>query len=458
MPDGRMATLDTDPGAMLIARLERLPFSRCHLRALATVGLAHLFDAFDALAVAFILPFLIAEWHISTAQVGLLLAVAYVGQLIGAVVMSAAAERIGRRRALRLTRVILSTLSLGCAFAGNFQILLVLRFLQGIGLGGEVPIAASYLNELCPARFRGRVIYVLQALFAAGALLTAIAAVPLIPRFGWRSMFVIGALPLVLGAVLNRLIPESPRWLLNRRRFAEANAVVEAIEAEIVAEGRALPPVSLDILPAPAARRASLRYLFADGYARRTLSMWIMALCVSFAGYGLLSWLPTLYSTIYKLPLREALIYSLAPGAASIVGALIGSVIIESVGRRFSFFVGFLGGGVPLLYVALAVPSAFVVMIMTGISMLFLVLLLSGIYLYAPEIYPTPIRALGTGVATAWMRVASIIGPLVVSQLLVKLSVSAVFMFFAGAALVGALVVLLSLIETRGRRLEDIAA
>jgi MFS transporter, putative metabolite:H+ symporter len=447
-----------DEAASLIARLERLPFSRFHVRALTTVGLAHMFDAFDALAVAFILPSLSAEWHISTLQIGVLISINYVGQLIGSVAMSAVAERLGRRRALRLVLFILSLLSLACAFAPGYLTLLLLRFLQGIGLGGEVPIAASYLNELCPARFRGRVIYVLQALFASGTLLTAVAAVPMIPRYGWQSMFVIGTLPLVLAIFLNRLVPESPRWLIGRGRTAEARSSVAAIESEIQAGGVSLPPVGPLPASTPVAHGASFRELFANGYARRTLSVWVLALCTSLAGYGILSWMPTLYTRIYKLPLHESLVYSLAPGAASIAGALVGSMIIESLGRRRSFTLGFLGGALPLFYLAFAGSSAFIVMCMSGISMFFLVLLLSGIYLYAPEIYPTRIRALGTGVATAWMRVASIVGPLIVSLLITRLSVSAVFMFFACAALLGALVVALFLIETAGRSLEQIAA
>lgn len=458
IPASATGDASTDASVMVIARLERLPFSGFHFRTLSVVGLAHMFDAFDALAVAFILPSLIAEWHISTLQIGLLLSISYVGQLIGAVAMSGLAERIGRRRALRITLFVISTLSLACAFAPSYGVLLMLRFLQGIGLGGEVPIAASYLNELCPARFRGRVIYALQALFAFGALVTALVAVPIIPNFGWQSMFVIGAMPFLLALLLNRLVPESPRWLASRGRAVEALRAVDSIEAEVLKSGLALPSLGTLSLSVPVAKRGSFGELFANGYAQRTVSVWAMALCTSLAAYGLLSWMPTLYSRIYHLPMRDALLYSLAPGAASIFGALIGSIIIESLGRRKSFVIGFLGGAIPLLYLAFAGSSAFVVMCMSGVAMFFLVLLLSGLYLYTPEIYPTRIRALGTGVATAWMRVASIVGPLIVSGLITHFSVSAVFLFFACSALCGAVVVALFLIETRGKSLEQIAA
>lgn len=437
-------------------RLERLPLSRFHLRGLGVIGLAHLFDAFDSLIIAFVLPALLATWHITTLQAALLISIGFVGQLIGAIAISALAERIGRRAALRLSLFIVSILSLACSVAPTYLVLVGLRFVQGFGLGGEVPVAASYLNELCPARFRGRVVYILQAMFAAGTLVTAAVALQVIPRFGWHAMFLIGTLPLFLALLLPRLIPESPRWLAEHGRIDEAEQTVATIEADIVASGVVLGPV----VPAPvpeATRGGGIRALFQYGYTTRTLSTWAIAFCLSITGYGLLTWMPTLYSSVYKLPLAKSLAYSLTVPAVGIFGALAGAIFIERFGRRRCFLVGFLGGAAPLLVLIVTLPSAFVVMMMAAVAMFFMTLLLSGIYVYAPEIYPTRIRALGTGVATAWMRIASIVGPLLVGGLLAAFGVRAVFALFSGAAIVGAIVVWLFAIETRGRSLEDIA-
>jgi putative MFS transporter len=439
------------------ARLDRLPLSRLHVRALAVVGLAHVFDAFDALAVAFVLPSLITEWGISAVQAGVLLSVGYVGQLVGAVAMSALAERIGRRAALRLALFILSVLSLACAVAPSYPVLLALRCIQGIGLGGEVPIAASYLNEICPARYRGRVIFLLQTLFGTGALLTAAVAGIVIPRFGWQALFLTGTLPFLLALLLNRLVPESPRWLAASGRIEEADAVVTAMETDAVARGGSLPPPMPSSAVQPITRGASVEALFENGYALRTLSAWLMAFCASLAGYGILSWMPTLYTSVYHLPLQQARSYNLAPGIASVLGALAGSALIDALGRRRSFTIAFTGGALAIAYLAFMTPPALIVMLLSGVAMFFLTVLLSGIYLYAPEIYPTRMRALGTGCATAWMRIASIVGPLVVGFLLSRTGVSTVFMFFALAAAAGAFVTGLLVIETRGRRLEDIA-
>lgn len=444
-------------GDNIPARLDRLPLSPFHVRVLGVIGLAHLFDAFDSLAIAFVLPSLIAVWRISIMQVGVLLSIGFAGQMLGAIVMSAVAERMGRRFALRAALFIVSLLSLACVFAPSFGVLVGLRFLQGIGIGGEVPVAASYLNELCPARFRGRMIYLLQAMFGMGTLVTAAVSVLFIPRFGWQVMFVIGGLPIVLALFLNRLVPESPRWLVSAGRTDEADVIVANFETQVAARGAQLPPIAAPGLPTGTEKGTGLRQLFERGYARRTLSAWAMAFCLSIIGYGILNWMPTLYTSIYKLPLAKALTYSLAPPALSIAGCLSGALLIDWLGRRRCFLLGFVGGGLPIGFLAITSPSAFVVMLMSTLAMFFMALLLCGIYVYTPEIYPTRMRALGTGVTTAWMRIASIVGPLLVGTLITRGGVQAVFGMFATAALVGAVVVFWFVIETRGRSLEEIA-
>jgi Major Facilitator Superfamily len=144
--------------ATIAARIERLPFSAWHIRLVSVVGLAHLLDAFDSLAIALVAPVLLEIWHLTAIQLGQVISVGYVGQLVGAIGLSWLAERFGRLRMLRLALGIMATLSVATAFAGNYMAFMVLRLIQGFGLGGEVPIAATLVNETTPGRFRGRAI------------------------------------------------------------------------------------------------------------------------------------------------------------------------------------------------------------------------------------------------------------------------------------------------------------
>jgi MFS transporter, putative metabolite:H+ symporter len=440
------------------ARIERLPFSRWHFRVLSAVGLCHFFDAFDALTIAFVVPVLVSQWHIGAPEIGLLISAGYVGQMIGAIGLGAFAEKAGRVPIIRWALVFIGLLSLACAFAGNLQVLIALRLVQGIGLGAEIPIGASYINEVCPARIRGRAVFVLQATFALSTSVTAIVAAAIVPAFGWQSMFIVGALPLIVALVFARIVPESPRWLANRGRLAEADAIVGEMEAS-ASKGGTIPlsvPVEQSL---PIRHSAKFSDLFSSELRSRTFGAWVIGFCLSFTGYGLLVWMPTLYRTVYHLPIETALKYGIVQNVASVTGAIVGLLIIDFLGRRLTFLVGFLGAAAPLFYlwtVGISVDVS-VVLTCSATAMLFISILLAGIYVYLPEIYPTRMRALGAGIGSAWLRIASICGPLIVAMLLTQASITAVFLAFAGASVVGAIAVLTSVVETRGKRLEEIA-
>ena len=405
------------------------------------------------------MPLLAGEWDISSSAIGLLISTGYIGQLIGAVALTALAERIGRLSALRLAVGILGTLSIACAFASSYPILLALRFFQGVGLGGEVPIAATYINEACPARFRGRLVFLLELTFATGVMITSLMAMWLIPRFGWQSMFLVGGAPVLLAIWFGRIVPESVRWLAGHDRLREADEVMSEIERTITSDGRRrLPPLpSLSALShaAPATWRA----LFAEGYAGRTLTAWAIMFFTSIAGYGLITWLPTIYRTVYHLPVGDTLQYSLLAGAAGVLAACVGTAVIDLIGRRWTFAVAFIGCAIPLFALSglpIGAPVVQVVSLAT-VSVFFISVMLAGVYAYVPEIYPTRMRAFGAGVASSWLRVGAIVAPTLVGLLLAKTAIQFVFLFFALAAAAGAIVTLTCLIETRGRTLEDIA-
>jgi MFS transporter, putative metabolite:H+ symporter len=443
--------------ASIVARIERLPLSAWFIRTMAIVGIANFFDGFDSLTIAFVLPVLIGEWHIAPAQIGYLISAGYLGQMVGAIGLSWLAERHGRLRALRWNIAILSVLSIGCAFATSYGALFAFRTLQGLGLGGEVPVAAAYLNELSKSTLRGRIFLFYQSSFAVGIVATSLIAVWVIPSFGWQWMFVLGAIPAILAIGLRRLLPESPRWLANQGRLQEADAIVSDIEAKVAPDGL-LPPLPRE-LPPIERKRTDWRGLFVDGYAARTVSLWIITLFTSIAGYGLLTWMPSIFRTIYHLPLSQALQYGLASSLASLLGAFACALMIDKIGRRWTFMLSFAGCAVPLLVLwqDIAGAPSLEVLALSCLSLFFMTFLIGGIYVYAPEIYPTRMRAFGTGVVSAWLRIGSIVGPTMVGLILSGSGVGGVFLFFAVTALLGAAVVFLCVIETRRRLLEEIA-
>jgi MFS transporter, putative metabolite:H+ symporter len=249
------------------------------------------------------------------------------------------------------------------------------------------------------------------------------------------------------------------RWLASKRRLPEADAIVSALEARAERDGP-LPPLPANIPPI-VTESAGFADLFKGIYVNRTLTAWAIAFCTAFVGYGLLTWLPTIFRTIYKLPIEQVLQYNLIFAIVGFVGALAGMSIIDALGRRICFLISFAGAGLGMIALWLLgdgrTPTD--VIWLACISQFFMTFLLTGVYLYIPETYPTRMRALGVGVASSWMRIAAIVAPTIVGYILTGAGsdVGKAFLMFGIVGLVGAVVVVACCIETRGRILEEIA-
>src|SRR5580704_5741149 len=400
----------------VVARIERMPISWWHVRTRIIIGVATFFDAFDALAIAFVLPVLVPLWKLNGPLIGYLIAAGYLGQLAGALFFGWVAERYGRLTAVVWSILIFAVMSLACAFAWDYQSLIVARTIQGFGLVG------SYV----------------------------------VPRYGWQWMFVIGALPAFVALFLQRLLPESPRWLATQGRQQEAQAALAWIERETEkSTGQPLPA------PRPIVhsegKPASWSDLFGPLYLRRTLVVWVIWFSAYFFNYGLVVWLPTIYSTVFKLPLQLSLQYGLITQSIGFCGALTCALTIDQVGRRPWFAFAFAMNAIALgaLYV-LGPDSPQRVLAFVSAGYFFVSVLSIGVYVYTPELYPTRARAVAVGTATAWLRFASILGPSIVGYV-VGSGLGKVFLMFAAVAVVGAVVTGLFAVETKGRVLEDVS-
>src|SRR5256886_15570030 len=227
----------------VVARIERLPTSWWHVKTGIIVGVATFFDAFDALAIATVLPVLAPLWKLTPPQIGILISAGFLGQLVGALLFGWVAERLGRMTAMVWSIATFAVMSLVCALAWDYNSFLVFRTIQGIGLGGEVPVAAVFISELAKAHGRGRFVLLYELVFPIGLVAAALLGLWIVPHLGWQWMFVIGALPAFLALVLRRLLPESPRWLAVHGRNAEAETAMALIEAETQkATGKPPPP------------------------------------------------------------------------------------------------------------------------------------------------------------------------------------------------------------------------
>ncbi|MBY8860022.1 MFS transporter [Nocardia sp. CA2R105] len=451
------STATATDAAAIAARLERLPISRWHIKARVAVGAVTFFDGFDQLMIAYAMPKIAKQWHLTTTASGWVIAAGGIGMLIGSLLGGRLADRVGRLPVVIGAMLLYSLMSLGMALSSTLALFVVFRFVQGLGLGAEVPVATCYIGEISKARHRGRFVLLYETIFPIGLLLSSIASSWVVPHAGYRWLFVTGLLPIVLLPILLKL-PESPRWLTARGRIADADAAMTRIEQEITASGKTLPaPVPMPTGAQPQAAR--LLDLFRGPYLRRTTVIGMTWLTTFFVNYGLTSWLPTLYTGRFHVSLATGLHYSVITTFAGVIGCVLVALLIDGLGRRLSIAFA-LGMASALLFLtaATATGSAFKVMLWCSGSSLFVFSVTLALYLYTTEVFPTSMRALGVSFGGACGRLGMVLGPLLVGWLLDHGALRTLFTIFGAIALAGGLIFGLFAMETKEKTLEEITA
>jgi MFS transporter, putative metabolite:H+ symporter len=441
----------------VIARLERLPISRELTVARIVIGSATFFDAYTVLAIAYAMPVLAREWNLTPGQIGTIISAGYLGQVFGALFFGWLAERIGRLNVLLITVVIFTSMDLACLFAWNASSMMIFRFCQGIGTGGEVPVASAYMNEFVSAKRRGRFFLLYEVLFLFGLLAAGLIGYFLVPIYGWRAMFIVGLVPAILTIPMRWFMVESPRWLLSVGRVQRASDLVARMEDGFRRRGISLEKPTAAVHPLDKAR-SDIRELFKGIYLRRTVLLTALWVCSYMIANGLITWLPTLYRQIFELPLQTSLAYGFTTSAVGCAAALLCALYIDKVGRKVWYTLAFFLAAVPMaILAALGATSAHEVLIFVTATYAIIQTVTFSLYLYSAELYPTRLRAVGAGFGSAWLRVASSIGPLLVGWVVGSYSINYVFVVFGIVLVIGGVICLLFAPETKGRVLEELS-
>jgi MFS transporter, putative metabolite:H+ symporter len=434
-----------------VARLDRVPLNSFHWRLLITSGFGWMFDAMDVLLIGFLVAPITKEFALAPAQVGLVASAGFVGMFLGAAISGRLADRYGRRLIFQATLVLFSVGAVLSALAPTFETLLAARVIAGLGLGGELPVVATLVSEFSPRAQRGRMIVLLESFWAYGTLAAGLIALFVLPQFGWRGAFIVAALPALYVAYLRSALPESPRYLAERGRTAEAEAIVRRVER---ASGGALLTLGAAIAPARSGR-TSIAQLWSPAYARRTAMLWILWFGITFTYYGIFLYVPSLLAARGLSEVRSNEFFFLST-LAQIPGYFSAAWLVERWGRKPTLITYLLGtaGAAFLFGNAGTGTDAFVY---AALLSFFNLGAWAIVYTYSPELYPTAIRATGAGIAAAVGRIGGIIGPFLTPVLVPTLGQSGVFVMFMILLVVTATSVWLLAEETRGRSLEEIA-
>jgi MFS transporter, putative metabolite:H+ symporter len=447
----------------VVARLERLPFSRFHLHVASVLGVGTFFDAYDSLAIAVALPALIAILGLNTVQAGAVVSTAFLGALLGALIGGSLSEIYGRRILFALSLIVFGVTTFALAFALTFKAMIVLRFIQGLGLGAEVPVAAAMLNEFLRGESRGRIASLYQSLFAWGTLLTPAIGYLCYEIYGqangWRAIFIFGGLPVFAGVYALFRLPESPRWLAEKGRMREADEVIKQLEASV--RGTLLDPAArVSVIP----KKTQFVELFSREYAKRTILVWTQCFTSSVVVTTLGALLPTIYVRVGHTSTKFAIILTIFGSVLTVLAAYLFAVLVDRVGRKPLFVAGFvltalgsiLGISIVALLHSTAWPGMFAAMalMLIGSGMQF-----NGMYLYIGELFPTRMRSWATSTGQSISRLGGIVGPLLLGLLLASvLGAVGMYAMFLVVTVAGLVVMLTIGTETKLRPLEELSA
>ncbi|AEJ20789.1 MFS transporter [Gracilinema caldarium] len=431
--------------------VEQVGYGRFQRRLLWVCGLGWAADAMEVMLVSFALPAMAAEWSLSAAQKGLLATALFVGMLAGALIWGRLSDLIGRKLGFMATIGIDSLFGLLSAFSPNFAVFLVLRMLTGFGVGGTLPVDYAVFAEFLPAKDRGKRLVLLESFWAFGTLAAAGLAWLVVPRLGWRALFVVSAIPGVLLFAVRSYVPESPRYLAVSGQQDEAIQVLRNV-ARINGKELDESAVALAEQLAQEPQKSSVKDLFSRDLRRTTLLLWSIWFFISIGYYGIFTWIPSwLRAKGFALPAVYP--YSFFMALAQLPGYFSAAYLVEKIGRRLPLGLYLAGSGLGALAFSLAVSPAGIVG--AAIILSFFALGAWGaLYAYTPEAYPTIIRTTGIGSASGMTRIAGVIAPFVGALLSGQNLVTALLVFGVAYGL-GALSAFLLPHETWGSALED---
>jgi len=417
------------------------------------IGIGMFFDGFDIYLAATVLGATLKSGFSTLGQNAQFVSVTFLGMMLGSFLTGFLGDHYGRRFTYQANLAVFGVASIVSAFAPSMRMLILLRFVMGLGLGAENVVGYSTLTEFVPPQARGRWLGGMSVFVVAGLPVSALAGTLIIPKFGWRVMFMLGGLGALVVWYLRKALPESPRWLESVGRIEEADNILQSIEREVSLQFTSLPPPEP---PAAVSHSRELASLISPALLPRMAVGATTLIVVNTLIYGFVTWLPTFFVQQGR-SIASSFGYSLMISLGAPIGSAIGAFTSDSWGRKptiigASMLTILVGGIYPFIKDPVALVTSGLILI---IPIYVLVTLLFAIYI--PELFPTEVRLRASGICNTFGRGATIVTPFIVVALFRSYGVGGVLWLMIGLLLVQIFVVLVFGVEPKRRGLEEIA-
>lgn len=383
---------------------------------IGVAGIGWAFDAMDVGLLSFIMIALKTQWGLTASQMGWLGSINLIGMAIGATIGGILADRYGRKPIFLYTLLLFGLATAGSAFATGFIMMFIFRFVIGLGIGAELPVASTLVSEHAPEHVRGRAVVLLESFWAVGWITAALLAYFVIPSsdYGWRIALIIGGVPAIYAAVIRGRVPESPVYLNKKKEKSKG---------------------------------LSGKDLFTR-FKKETITVWTLWFVIAFSYYGMFIWLPTVVQS-NGFDMVKTFQYVLIMTLAQLPGYFSAAYLIETWGRKPVLITYMLGTAISAWFFG-GSTTVTELLIWGSLLSFFNLGAWGGLYAYTPENYPAEIRATGAGSAAGFGRIGSVISPLLVGVLVDKFfGYSQIFLIFTIAIIIGVIVLIFFGKETK---------
>lgn len=382
---------------------------RIYKKLIGIAGIGWAFDAMDVGLLSFIMVALTKQWGLTSIEAGWLGSINLIGMAVGATLGGILADRIGRKPIFLYTLLLFGIATAGSALSTTFVVMFIFRFIIGLGIGAELPVASTLVSEHAPQHVRGRAVVLLESFWALGWIFAALLAFYVIPssEYGWRIALLLGGLPAIYAAIIRKQVPESPVYL-------EMKNTKENINKK---------------------QAITTKDLFLR-YQKETITLWTLWFVIAFSYYGMFLWLPSVLVD-KGFDMIRSFQYVLFMTFAQVPGYFTAAYLVEKWGRK-PVLITFLSGTAISAWLFGASDSTTQILLWGSLLSFFNLGAWGGLYAYTPENYPAIIRGTGAGAAASFGRIGSILAPLLVGALVGNhVSYGNIFLIFTITIFIG---------------------